>query len=209
MIIKGNTVGTTMPRANWDQTDPKKADYIKGKETVENAIKDAQNTANAANTAASNAKTTADNAQTTANDAKTAAKNASDNSLPKAGGEMTGSVAMGGNKVTGLGAPADNGDAANKEYVDSKHKVFSATVTVNDWVGDAAPYTQTIGIEGILETDRPHITPVYADDLETKLAQREAWNMVCEAESADGSITFTCFEDKPAVAIPVQIEVNR
>lgn len=38
MIIKGNTVGTTMPRANWDQTDPKKADYIKGKEAVDESI---------------------------------------------------------------------------------------------------------------------------------------------------------------------------
>ena len=40
MIIKGNTVGTTMPRANWDQTDPKKADYIKGKEAVDKSIDD-------------------------------------------------------------------------------------------------------------------------------------------------------------------------
>lgn len=38
MIIRSNTVGTTMPRANWDQTDPKKADYIKGKEAVDDAI---------------------------------------------------------------------------------------------------------------------------------------------------------------------------
>ena len=45
MKIRGNTVGTTMPRANWDQTDPKKADYIKGKEAVDSAIKKAQETA--------------------------------------------------------------------------------------------------------------------------------------------------------------------
>ena len=31
MIIKGNTVGTPMPRPNWNQTDPKKADYIVNK----------------------------------------------------------------------------------------------------------------------------------------------------------------------------------
>lgn len=29
--IKGNTVGTTMPRPDWNQTDPTKADYIKNK----------------------------------------------------------------------------------------------------------------------------------------------------------------------------------
>lgn len=34
MIIKGNTVGTTMPRANFDQTNEKKADYILGRENI-------------------------------------------------------------------------------------------------------------------------------------------------------------------------------
>lgn len=34
MKIKGNTVGTTMPRANLNQTDPKKADYVVGREMV-------------------------------------------------------------------------------------------------------------------------------------------------------------------------------
>ena len=29
--IRGNTVGTTMPRPDWNQTDPKKADYIRNK----------------------------------------------------------------------------------------------------------------------------------------------------------------------------------
>lgn len=45
MKIIGNPVGTTMPRSNWNQTDPKKADYIKGKEDVDAAIKKAQDTA--------------------------------------------------------------------------------------------------------------------------------------------------------------------
>ena len=32
--IIGNTVGTTMPRANYNQTDPSKADYIVGRENI-------------------------------------------------------------------------------------------------------------------------------------------------------------------------------
>ena len=95
-----------------------------------------------------------------------------------------------------------------QEYADGKHKIFSTTLTVDDW-SSTAPHTQVIGIPGILATDCPHVTPVYADDLATALVQKEAWNMVCAAETADGSITFTCFEDKPTTAIPVQIEVNR
>lgn len=33
-VIQGNTVGTTMPRPDWNQTDPRKADYIKNKPEI-------------------------------------------------------------------------------------------------------------------------------------------------------------------------------
>lgn len=36
-----------------------------------------------------------------------------------------------------------------------------------------------------------------------------AWALVGEADAGAGKITFTCFEDKPTTAIPIQIEVLR
>ena len=42
-----------------------------------------------------------------------------DAKLPKSGGTMTGAIAMGTNKITGLGTPTDATDAATKAYVDS------------------------------------------------------------------------------------------
>jgi hypothetical protein len=39
--------------------------------------------------------------------------------LPLAGGTMTGAIAMGTNKITGLGTPTDSTDAATKAYVDA------------------------------------------------------------------------------------------
>lgn len=36
MTVAGNTVGTTMPRSNWNQTDPTKADYILNREYAYN-----------------------------------------------------------------------------------------------------------------------------------------------------------------------------
>ena len=41
MSIKGNTVGTTMPRTDWNQTDPTKADYLKGRDDLSQSIQDA------------------------------------------------------------------------------------------------------------------------------------------------------------------------
>ena len=42
-----------------------------------------------------------------------------------------------------------------------------------------------------------------------KSAQREAWGCVSRGVAAAGGIQFTCFEDKPETAIPIQIEVMR
>jgi hypothetical protein len=41
-----------------------------------------------------------------------------DAKLPKAGGTMSGAIAMGTNKITGLGTPTSDADAATKKYVD-------------------------------------------------------------------------------------------
>lgn len=46
--------------------------------------------------------------------------------LALAGGTMTGAIAMGGNKITGLGAPEAETDATNQKYVDDKFTTVSA-----------------------------------------------------------------------------------
>lgn len=127
--------------------------------------------------------------------------------LPKSGGTMTGDIAMGGNKVTGLGAPSASSDAANKSYVDGKRAAYTATLSTT-WTG-SGPYTQTVAISGILATDMPHIMPAYSSDNATAIAQKAAWSCVSKAEAAAGGIKFTCFEDKPTTAVPLQIEVMR
>jgi hypothetical protein len=50
---------------------------------------------------------------------------------------------------------------------------------------------------------------VYSSTLETAKAQAKAWALVSDADAAEGAIVFSCFEDKPITAIPIQIEVNR
>lgn len=131
--------------------------------------------------------------------------------LSSAGGEVTGDIAMSGNKVTGLGAPSDNADAANKSYVDTalngvKTVSVSATLTVAGWTG-SAPYVQPVTITGLTDAKKAMAYPVYGSDMATNLALKEACGMVSYASRDGGVMTFTCLEDKPTVAIPITVEV--
>ncbi len=104
-------------------SDPKGVKYA-----VEEA-EDAVSTAGTANTNANNAVNTANAA------------------LPKSGGTMSGAIAMGTNKITGLGDPGADQDAATRKYVtdnfytktqsDSTFFNVSTSDTIKD--GDAFP----------------------------------------------------------------------
>ena len=88
--------------------------------------------------------TNAASAQTTANAA-----------LPKAGGTMSDAIAMGTNKITGMGNPTANQDAATKAYTDAKtwnwNDITAGTVpTFNqNTTGSAAILTTAVNIGGV------------------------------------------------------------
>lgn len=120
--------------------------------------------------------------------------------LLKSGGTMTGEL--------NVLPPTNDDNAANKAYVDAKHLTATATLLASGW-SSSAPYTQTFTVAELLATDMPHVSPVYSDTTETAIAQQEAWAVVSKAVAADGTITFSCFEDKPTTDILIQVEVNR
>lgn len=136
-------------------------------------------------------------AQDTANAAKITAEAA----LARTGGEMTG-------PVTVL-EPAEDNHPATKQYVDkvvsNTHMTADVTLHASGWSAEA-PYTQTVAVEGMLATDQPHYGVVYSGDWE---AEKEAFGFVDDLDTADGSVTFTCFEEKPEGNLTIQLEVNR
>lgn len=134
-----------------------------------------------------------------------------DGLLDRSGGTMTGEIVMSGNKVTGLGAPEADTDAANKSYVDTsltsvKTVSVSATLTVAGWTG-SAPYVQSVTITGLTDAKKAMAYPVYGSGTATNLALKEACGMVSFASRSGSTLTFTCLEDKPTVDIPVTVEV--
>lgn len=120
-------------------------------------------------------------------------------------------IVMEGNLVTGLGAPSDNADAANKSYVDTalngvKTVSVSATLTVAGWTG-SAPYVQSVTITGLTDAKKAMAYPVYGSDTPANIALKEACGMVSFASRSGSVMTFTCLEDKPTVDIPITVEV--
>ena len=145
---------------------------------------------------------------------------ASVKALPLAGGTMEGAINMNGQKLSGLNAPAASDQVANKGYVDSALASYAtknyaagteltAVLRAAGWAGSSAPYTQTVAVDGILASDAPYYWPVYSGDNEARIAQKEAFGMLDLLATADGSITVTCFEEKPDVDVTIGMEVHR
>ena len=101
MTIRGNTVGTLMPRTNYNQTDSSKPDYLVGKDSLDAKIAEA--------------KKAGTDAHYTANQAK----ELGDNALPKSGGKMTGDIDMGGKHILNLPEPSQDTDPVTKSFMEN------------------------------------------------------------------------------------------
>lgn len=80
---------------------------------------------------------------------------------------------------------------------------YTATLSSSNWT-NSAPYTQTINVSGILATDKPIV-----DLSSPSLNNLDSWSYVSSAQSGDGTLTFSCFENKPTENLSINIMVVR
>ena len=125
--------------------------------------------------------------------------------LKLAGGTLTGAVDMGGNAVTNLPAPVNDGDAARKADVEAgKPKATLVSLPVAGWSGSAAPYTQNVTVSGISANESAQlILPMPAA---ASMAAYNAAGIQCTGQ-AENTLTFQC-QTKPAAAISVYVTVQ-
>ena len=124
--------------------------------------------------------------------------------LAVSGGDMTGSINMNGQPISGLNDPTEDTQATRKGYVDTT--AVSVTIPASGWTG-SGPYTQTVTVAALTDGRRCMVYPAYGDDTATNLAMREACGCLSYTKRDGQNVTFTCFEDKPAVDIDVIVEV--
>lgn len=100
---------------------------------------------------------------------------------------------------------------ATKAQVDAKANTttYTATLTTAGWQGSSAPYVQNVTVSGITASDNPIIGPNYSTTEAVAANQYEGWGLVARAVTGANVITFTCYQGKPAIAIPIQIKVVR
>jgi hypothetical protein len=100
---------------------------------------------------------------------------------------------------------------AVNEKAEGKANVHTLTATIlaSAFEGSSAPYTQTVSVPGMNETDMPDIAAVLDDDLDTAINQRDAFGSISKITTGNDEIVVYCYEDKPLVDIPIQIRIIR
>lgn len=89
-----------------------------------------------------------------------------------------------------------------------KKKLYNVTIDIDNWVGEEAPYTKTIEVQGIESTDIVNMYPVWSDTLETRQQEKEEYNKISLVNSATDSIQLVCDEEVPQIELSVRIEVT-
>ena len=91
----------------------------------------------------------------------------------------------------------------------TKHDINSIkliTLITSNW-SESAPYTQTVTVNGITNTDSP--IPLFVDDSNTESeykSKQKAYGFISYFDSLDGSVTVTCKYKKPEVDFSVGLK---
>lgn len=92
------------------------------------------------------------------------------------------------------------------EKVESMFDLKQVVLTAADW-SNTAPYTQTVYIEGIKDTDTPTITCAGEVQTETqKKTLNKNWGFVDDIVTDNGKIIAYCYFKKPTVDLPLIIK---
>lgn len=98
---------------------------------------------------------------------------------------------------------------ATNAAINRQDHVTLITLTAAKWIGDAAPYEQTVAVDGVTAEDNPMLVSALEDgaDLATQKAYSKAFGILAAGTGTteDGSVTFKVYK-KPATDITVGLK---
>lgn len=117
--------------------------------------------------------------------------------LPVASDTVLGGVKVDGNTIT----------VGEDGAIHFNSKNYTSVLTAEEWVGEAAPYTQTINIDNITSETSPIIDLVVSDDVDTGKEEVSQWANITKATAGENSITFSCYDTKPTIILNIKVKV--
>lgn len=91
----------------------------------------------------------------------------------------------------------------------NNNRLISISLLSNNWIGTEAPYTQTVSVDQIVETDEPILVSLLSEDanFSEQKAYMKAFEMIASGigTTADGTVTFKVFK-KPAIDITIGLK---
>lgn len=96
---------------------------------------------------------------------------------------------------------------ATNKAVNALNHVVPVTLQASGW-STAAPYTQTVPIEGLTTEDNPILVKVIADGAtpEQVKAYNKAFGCIDDGDTENGQATFRCYNKKPDIDITVKLK---
>lgn len=94
--------------------------------------------------------------------------------------------------IVGTNQISDNAVTGAKIAANAVSNVYSGTISSDaaDWTGEAAPYTQTVNVTGILAADEPIIDLSPSDTYATALEEIAEWGKIYRVTAGAGTLTF-------------------
>lgn len=84
-----------------------------------------------------------------------------------------------------------------------------SVIPVNGFDELVAPFTQTIQLPGVLESDIPIIGLNPTGEIGVIINQIDAWCSVSYIQTLDNKLLVTCLESKPIVDLPIRVMIIR
>ena len=103
----------------------------------------------------------------------------------------------------------DNDNYLKKRIDRNEGEPANVTLTTSGWTGDAAPYSQTVEVEGVTAEDNPIFVSLLEDEApaETQKAYMKAFGIIASGTgtTAAGSVTFKVYK-KPETDIVIGLK---